>query len=68
MKRHTRVSLQKRIDLAGFVRRQIVQDDVNLLMRAAAGITCSRKPTNSALVRLLAVLPCTYPVFTPSAA
>ena len=37
MKLHMGVPLQELFDLVGFVRRQIVQDDVNLLARVAAG-------------------------------
>jgi len=37
VKLHMGVPLQELFDLVGFVRRQIVQDDVNLLARVAAG-------------------------------
>jgi hypothetical protein len=65
---HVGVVFQESPNLGGFVCRQVVQDDVDLLFRWTGATTSLRNRTNSSLMCRASVLPWTLPVFTSSAA
>ena len=68
MKAHVGMLGEEPFDLFGLVRGEIVEHDVNLLAHPVRATKPSRKAMNSLLVCRAAVMPCTWPVFTSSAA